>query len=78
MTEDSCPICERASEMIFRVEEFDTSLQHCIEESNMKIKAINLRVDKVDSRIDSLLMASIILFASALVSGCVAVYSNIS
>jgi DNA repair exonuclease SbcCD ATPase subunit len=77
-TEDECPVCNRSSELIFRVEETSKNLETLEGEINIKLKDTNKRIDEVDKRLDKLVLSSAMLFATALISLSVAVYTNLT
>ena len=75
MSENNCPVCDRASELIFRVEESDEKLGEVKEEFEVKDKKTNKRVDKVhdridkvDGRINKLVISSFLILLTAVVS----------
>lgn len=79
MSDDICPVCERASEFIYRLDEteekinkskknFDKKLNKLEGETNTEFKEVYKRINTVDGRINALILACTLLLASVVLS----------
>ena len=77
--EEKCPVCERASEFVYRLDEseeklekskdrFDEKLEKLEGEVDTKVTDIYKRINTVDARINALLVSCILLLLTVVVS----------
>ena len=79
MSDEDCPVCERASEFVYRLDETEEKLEKSKKSFNKKLDKLEgevdtgfvevyKRINTVDGRINALLLSCVLLFASVILS----------